>query len=52
MSGNVLKFSFPGQQNLKHPGTEFPVLVVWLVTFWLKFNKTFQFGGTGTEGHA
>lgn len=47
--GSTQKFSFPGQQDLKHSGTELPVLVMSLVTFCLKFNRTFKFGGTGIE---
>ena len=48
-SGSALKLSFPGQQDLKRRGTEFPVLVTSLVTFWLNFNKTFTSEGPGTE---
>lgn len=42
--GRALESIFPGQQDLKHPGTEFPVLFMSLVTFWLEFSKTFKFG--------
>lgn len=47
---SALKFSFPSQQDSNHSGPEFPVAVMSLVTFWLKFNKTFKFGGQGLRG--